>query len=384
MLTIGQGDYFTRVARGVLAYARGRPGWTLSLTIWAYADPVVMAAAIGPDGVIGDLRDRAWARGLRKLGLPVVNVGHAIPLPTVPRVGPDETAAGALAAEHLWDTGLRDFAVFGAGRELFARERERGFVAAVRARGGRVHTGAGARPAGRGRPTDDDCDWVRSLPTPIGVFACSDFTALRLTQACRAAAVRIPEDVAVVSMDNDALFCESANPPLSSVDNPGERIGFAAAELLDGLMTKTGGGPGSRGRLGRGVAAVVEPVLVRPPFVVTRRSSDVVAVGDPEVAAAVRFIRENAHRPLGVAAVVRARNVSRRWLERRFRELLGRSPLQEVRRARIERVKDLLRSTDLPIAQVAARCGFASAANLSAMFRKEAGTTPARFRAGAG
>jgi LacI family transcriptional regulator len=177
----------------------------------------------------------------------------------------------------------------------------------------------------------------------------------------------VPEDVALVGVDNDDMICETADPPLSSVSVPWERIGYYMAARLDRLMN---GRPALR-RL---------PIAGPGPLVV-RRSSDVYAVEDEAVVRACCYIRDSISRPIGVEDAARAAAVSRRGLERRFRRTLGRSPLDEIRRVRLDLAKRLLRDTSLTLAAIATRSGFSSSSRFSAVFSIVAGQTPGRYRA---
>jgi len=177
----------------------------------------------------------------------------------------------------------------------------------------------------------------------------------------------VPEDVAVVGVDNDDLLCELARPSLSSVIVPAERVGYEAAALLDRLLA--------------GNKPPRDPLLIPPPGVVSRKSSDVLAIDDPVVAQAVRFLRDSAHLPLRVSDVLRAVPVSRRALERRFQAVLGRGLAKEIRRLHVNQAKQLLANSELPMQTIAERCGFSSQYHFSRTFRKAVGTTPTAYRA---
>jgi LacI family transcriptional regulator len=183
---------------------------------------------------------------------------------------------------------------------------------------------------------------------------------------CRQLRLRVPEDIALLGVDNDELECLLANPPLSSIANPAEQIGYTAAQLLDQLMS------GRRPRK--------QTIWIPPGDVVVRQSTDIVAFGDADVAAALQFIRDHLAEDITVAAIARHVSISRRGLERRFRHHLGRTMLQEIQRARVERVRRLLAETDLPMLLVARRSGFATSQRLAVVFRQVCGDSPTAFR----
>ncbi|MEK6233857.1 MAG: helix-turn-helix domain-containing protein, partial [Planctomycetales bacterium] len=196
--------------------------------------------------------------------------------------------------------------------------------------------------------------------------ACYDIKAQQLLDVCRELDLGVPEQVAVLGVDNDRLLCDLADPPLSSVICNTHRTGQAAASLLDRMMS--------------GEQVAPEAFLIEPVGVETRQSTDVLAIDDEHVAAAVRFIREHAWTGINVGDVLRRVPLSRRVLENRFRKILGRTPHEEITRLRIERVKELLTRTELPLSVIAARAGFQHDEYLSVAFKKQVGIPPSKYR----
>ncbi|MDD5706143.1 MAG: substrate-binding domain-containing protein, partial [Kiritimatiellae bacterium] len=348
--------------RGIIAYARdhGRR--------WRFAGgPDIPAtwAMLGrwrPDGVLFSTAVRHW-RG------PAPVVGALVPEPNSSAIL-DNGAIGALAARHFLERGFVSLAFVGSAGQLWSQERERAFEDAWRkAVAGRhdasfhridlTRSKAVSRTLNWGPVQSRLATWLATLPRPVGILACRDLMAVEVLQACRDQGRRVPEDVAIVGVDNDDLLCDLADPPLSSVSVPWEQIGYHMAARLDRLM--------------RGDPAVRRLPHVGPGQLVVRRSSDVYAVADEAVVRACRFIRENAEDTIGVADVARAASVSRRGLERRFRQELGRSPFAEILRMRIEHAFELLRVTPLSLAAIAGRTGFATTQYLSAVFIAELG-----------
>jgi len=303
----------------------------------------------------------------------VVNVSGVLPDLAMPRVMADHEQVGRLAAAHFLDRGLRHFGFFGYTAHAFSIGREAGFRREVLRAGCRVESYLSddplhPEPTGLWRWDDVLQSWLAGLPRPVGVLASHDIQGVQLSEACRRAGLRVPDEVALLGVDDDDLFCEVARPSLSSVALPGERIGYEAARMLEALLA----GPRRR--------TASRTLLLPSPGVVTRQSSDVLAIEDEDVAAAVRFIRAHAHGPLGVSDVLGAVTVSRRSLERRFHAALGRGLGEEIRRVRMEKARGLLSGTEIPIAQVATNSGFSETKHLSTVFRREAGMTPTEFR----
>lgn len=356
--------YHAGVLRGVIAYARTGKRWAFQVHSSTYADLPGLLDDLRPSGVVVNVIHPEWAKLLRDRKVPAVNIGNhqAVDLP---RVGVDEHLAGQMVARHLLERGFRHFGYYGRATLPFSTQRQAGFLKELTRHG----TTCSVLDGNGGKGGDHEARrraWLVGLPKPAGIFACSDFYGMTLAESCRQAAVHVPEEVAIVSMDNNDLMCELTHPPLSSVINPGRQIGFEAARLLDRLMQSK--------RMPR------LPVLLAPPGIVTRQSSDIVAVDDAELAEAIRFIRNNAHRSIDVAEVLNTVHVCRRSLERRFRQTLGRTPLEEIRRVHVERAKELLAQTDLATPDVADRSGFMNAPNLAMIFKKVTGLTPTAYR----
>lgn len=308
---------------------------------------------------------------LQAIGRPVVAVGMDITTIGFPGVDADDAAVGRLAAQHLLDRGYDHFAVFSSGQHGWSATRGGSFAAAVASRGPCVEfTQATAGDTDNmltwEAPLDDACDWLRGLPTPFGLLATNDAGALLVLQLCRRLGLRVPEDVAILGVDNDELTCELAHPPLSSVALPFRRMGFEAGRLLERML--------------KGQATPATMTRLPPDGVVTRQSTDTVAIRDADIVAALRFIREHHAEPIGMPDLLRAVPTYRHRLERGFRRHLGRTVMEEVRRVRVERAKRLLATTDLPVEEIAVRCGFAGASKFGIAFRKETGRTPTQHR----
>jgi len=326
-----------------------------------------------PDGIIAYLCTERLARAVLKLRKPVVNISGALDLPRVARVGSDDVAIGRAVAAYGLEHGFRHFAFVHHGDRhvRWAQQRSKGFQEALADAGCPCHLfvppGGRSLFAMRWREAEQRLgDWMRRLPKPVLIFACNDDLACLVAEVCQHVGIAVPEEAALVGADDDEYLCKMAYPPLSSVRTQGERIGMEAAALLDRLL--------SGARVPRG------PLLVPPVGVVTRQSSDVTAIEDPDLAAAVRYVREHAGRSFGVRDILREIPIGRRRLERKFRAHLGRTVYDEICRAHIEQARILLSDTDLPMPSVASRSGFRSAARLALVFRRLTALTPTEYR----
>jgi LacI family transcriptional regulator len=362
-----------RLVRGIVNYGRSRGPWYLWIKSGGQETPLWLPPGWRGDGIIARVGTRAAARHVAAARVPVVNIS-AIEIPGVdfPRVATDLLAAGRLAAEHLLDAGFKHFAYYGLERRTYVERHYQGFADAVSGvcsecpfYGTTVDAGAGARTAWQTRQ-QGLVRWLKKLPKPVGMVAWTTEQGRELIQACRRAGLLVPEQVAVLASDNDELLCEACVPSLSGIALTSERVGFEAAALLDRMM--------------RGARPPKRPVLIAPTGVLARQSTDTLAVDDPDLAQAVAYIRQHATDPIQVKHVLREVPVSRRWLERRFHEVLGRGPAAEIRRVRLQRAKLLLSETDMSVPQVAVQAGFGSREYLAAAMKTQTGLSPRQYR----
>lgn len=324
------------------------------------------------DGIIARVDSPQIAAALRRTRLPVVDVSAERFSSEFSRVSIDNDAVARLAAEHLATKGFLDFAYCGDRRFLWSRQRGAEFKRCLSAAGRRCADSFPDKPAG-GRPGSDAeiraiARWLKGLPKPVAVFACYDGRALQVLEACQLLGLQVPEEVAVLGVDNDELVCELANPPLSSVQPNARRSGYEAAALLARMM-------------GGEKKAVAPTHQVQPVRVVERQSTDVVAVEDAKVAAALKFIRQHACEGVDVGDVLRAVPMARTRLEQKFKALLGHSPHRQIVQQRIARAKHLLAESKVAISEVAEQAGFDNASYLSVAFRRETGLSPFAYRA---
>ena len=360
--------YCRGVLRGVasvIAQAR----WECVLIAADAPPPEVVGLGGFVHGFIGHFAEQALLDHVERAGLPAVDISPAHRHAELPQVSTDDVAVGRLAAAHLLSLGLPHFAFFGTRSHYFSLLREQGFKQAIGASGLSCHvfingvSDADHKSGPAGGPLEE---WVRGLPKPIGILASTDSRALDLLAVCRKLGIEVPGSVAVLGVDNDDVFCELANPPLSSIALSTQRIGYEAARMLDRLMA--------------GETPAQRQLLVPPAGVVPRRSSDIPAILDPDVAAAVRYISLHVQDDLQVADVLREVPMSRRALEQRFLKALGRTPAAEIRRAQVELAKHMLSETDEAMSRVAVAAGFSNAKQLGASFHHETGMTPTDYR----
>jgi LacI family transcriptional regulator len=323
------------------------------------------------DGIIARIQTPRMARIIAAGGLPTVDVLGVVPGLPFPLVHVDDAAIARVAAEHLIERGFRHFGYFGIANENWSEQRFAGLCAAVASVQAQVSLYELPRDASGVRSWERAqnklAEWIAALPKPAGVLVCSDQCGPRFLEACRRAGVAVPDEVAIIGVDNDKPLCEVCDPPLSSIDPGHSAVGYQAAAALDELL--------------RGTSAPRTPLRVEPQQAIARLSTDVLTIGDPAITAALKLIREHAHEGLQVEAIARRVGLSRSVLQRRFRTLLRHSVHQEILSAKIKFARELLTKTDLPLASVAERAGFKHQEYLGAVLRKRIGKTAAQIRA---
>ena len=356
----GVGNYFRKSgparlfveARGIEESLRVPPGWEGS-------------------GVIARVTSSAMHRELQSLRIPVVNVsGIKLSQMNLPQVTTDMKVLADVALDHFVERAFKHFAYFSLlGVSYVATQRD-AFVQAVRNHGSECSVFSVKPQVGAEPNWNLDLSllaaWIKSLPKPVGILTWNASGGREILYACQVAGLLVPEEVAVLCASDDDIFCEHLQPPLSGILVAGEQIGHAAAALLHDLI--------------RGKAVSKKTILIPPMGVITRQSTDILATNDRGVIKAISFIRENATQPIQVVDVVRHAGLSRRALERRFLQVLGRTPAYEIRRVHLERARYLLRETELPIPNVAEASGFGSPEYFTYAFKSEMGRTPLDYR----
>lgn len=364
-------SYARGVLEGIAQYNRHQRRWSIFLPEQERgARPPRWLEHWRGDGILARIETDRIAAALRKTKLPVVDVSAARFLPDIPWVETDDAEIARIGVDHLSDRGFRHLAYCGDAGFNWSNWRKEAFQEIVRTKGLQSYLYDSLSRLASDYSWDREkqglLNWLSQLPRPVGILACYDIQAQKLLEASRELNLAVPEQVAVLGVDNDRLVCELSDPPLSSIACNTHRTGLEAARLLDRMMD--------------GEPIEPNPVLVEPQGIVVRQSTDILAIDDPEIARALRFIRENAFLGIRVADVLREVPLSRRVLETRFQRAIGRTPHQEITRLKIERVKELLSATDAPLAEIARRTGFEHVEYLSVFFKRATGLAPGQYR----
>ncbi|MFV0442095.1 MAG: XylR family transcriptional regulator [Planctomycetaceae bacterium] len=364
-------EYGRSLLHGIIRYMRRHEEWSVFLEERDLTSelPAWLQDWRG-DGIISRVTNQWLLDVVARSSVPLINLTDRTEIAGIPTVTSDQQLIGRIGAEHLLDRGFKCFGYCGFAGEAWSQGRREGFEERLREAQQDWQVYESAWLGAQARKWQDEqrelCSWLNSLPKPCAIMACSDVRAQRLLDACRTCNLAVPEEIAVIGVDNDKLLCELCSPPLTSVIPNTEQIGYLGAEQLDRRMHNQ----------------PLESLTTRvPPLgVATRQSTDSVAIDDPEMASAVRYIREHACQGTSVDEVLRHVTMSRSALERGFRKYLRRSPQQEIRNVQLKRCQTLLQETDLPMERIATLCGFQHPEYMHVVFKRFYGITPGQYR----
>ena len=359
------------ILRGIAKYAKENGPWSI------YYEPRSLEAAVPKwlkrwkgDGLIARIQNERIAEAVLNTGLPAVDVLGVVENTSIPLVHVDNQKLGAEAAKHLIERGFREFGWCGLRDMNWSQARKKAFINVLKQNGFSCRSyefpSRSRSDTSWEKQQERLSAWITKLPKPAGILACYDPVGQRVLEASRRAEIEVPDEVAVLGIDNDMAICDVCDPPLSSIDACHAGVGYQAAELLDSLLG--------------GEKKPVKPIYIEPLGVYVRQSTDSIAIDDTEVASALGYIRKNAFDGISVQDVVDHVMVSRSSLKERFRRVLNRSIHEEIVETQIKRAKQLLVNTEFTIRQIATKCGFKHQEYFGAVFRAKVGKTPGHFR----
>lgn len=359
--------------RGIADYVQEHEPWAIYLKPYGVDAPSNWFLDWHGHGIM------VYAPGVRDEDMmackvPIVDLTGHRATQHIPLVRLHDESIGRAGAEHLIERGFEHFAFYENNEFEWSRRRREGFVEVLNSHGltcqvysSQFATNRLGTPRFWEEQQQQLVEWLRqSLPKPAGIMASSDLMGQNLLEACQRAEIHVPEEVAVVGVDNDETICRIAWPPLSSVIANHSGRGYAAAQVLDQLIA---GKPPPAG-----------PVLIEPSGIAARASTDIMAIDDPAVVKTLRILRERAYGSIGVDEIVGSIAASRTVLQRKFRKAVGRSIHEEIVRLRLNRAIELLNDTTLEIKAIAKKSGFKSQAYMTTVFRDRLGRTPGSFR----
>lgn len=376
--------YGRQLLRGIARYSKLRGPWSFHLKspfdvdfgrrekrpnhIPHNSDISFLAKDWPADGII--MREQNVTDDFLRLGVPVIIASWLKEKLQTPCIQTDCDTIGKIAAEHFLDMGFKNFAYCGFDKVFWSRRRADSFCRRGNIAGLKVDMYE--QPKNKKHCTWNQerhyvANWLKSLPKPVAIMACNDNRARDVVESCRISGLMVPDEVAVLGVDNDEFLCHFTEPALSSISLGLEKAGYQAAALLDQLMA--------------GEQTSKQTIIVPALYVVKRTSTDILAVTDSLVSKALKFIRQRAPQmQIQVPDVMDACAASRRVMERRFKKVIGRSVNDEIRRVRVEQFCRMLLETDMPVYQIALALNFPSTEHISRYFRKEKGMSPLEYR----
>jgi LacI family transcriptional regulator len=362
----------THILKGIAQYERSHGPWAAFLDdeMRAESDSRWLSSKKW-SGVISRHTTPKLVQACHARKIPLVDLNDTAPFPGVPKIRPDNVALGHMGSEHLLERGFTNLAFCGFRNNAWSCERRDGFIEAAKLAGHRVEVLDVDYPGDLTPFWDDEqaeelCVWIKSLPKPVGIMACNDMRALQLLTAASMAKLLVPEEVAILGVNNDAIRCDLAYPSLSSVAPNPFQSGYLAAELMSRLIA--------------GQPIEQMDVRIDPLGVVTRQSTDLLAIQDRSMASALAYIREHACSGITVDQVIHHASASRSLLEKKFRQHLGRSPHAEIRRVQVGKIKQLLVETDFPLKKIAELTGFEHVEYMCVLFKRTTGNSPGEYR----
>ncbi|MBX3009025.1 MAG: DNA-binding transcriptional regulator [Melioribacteraceae bacterium] len=361
-------EFGRQLINGVARYSRINGPWSFFKEQTGLKTSIPRLTSWKPDGII--MRNSMIKQELLKLKIPTILALHdKTSHPKLPVIKTDSQAIAKMASEHFRDKGFKNFAFCGFDIFEWSNERKLFFTKYNNEAGFTTHLYDSSKKL---QSQDWEVEqrhvieWLKSIPKPVALMACNDDRGQHILEVCKLIGLKVPDDVSVIGVDNDPMICEIGDPPLTSIALDVESAGYNSAKLLNDLLsgTKMNG----------------QQIIVSPTHIVQRQSSDIFAVNDPEITKALKFIRENAKSKICVKEVVNSTCLSRRILEKRFRDILHRSIYDEIRRRRVDLITKFLIETDLPIAEITSLFTFTDAEHISRYFKKEKGMGLREFR----
>ena len=359
------------VVRGIADYSQDYGYWNLLIDPRDHEQRIALPDLWEGHGIIARIGSRIQLNQIQNRKLPTVNVDTVFEdLDGIYDVVTDDKRRAEMAFSHLRDRGFEEFGYFAPPSKKYSPKRGDCFQQVVEKAGFNCRIYKPGYRVGRKIGWEEQqrrvSRWLKSLPVPVGILTVDAYHGRQLVEICNMSGIRVPDEVAVLAGDTDELMCDVCTPPLSSVALAGRKIGFEAAALLDRLM--------------HGQSPDYKSYKVPPEGVISRQSTDILAIEDEAVVRALRFIQTHAFQDIVVKDILNEVPVSRRSLEIQFKHYLGRSPAEEIRRVRLEKGQELLARTDLSIGEIAIASGFANSTRFGVAFRKRFGLTPLAYR----
>lgn len=368
-------EYARALLRGVSKYAEINGPWSFCKMPLSYREKYGITGILnfaknwGADGIIAQLYNTKDVKKLIDSGICIIAQDFKNRFEGIPNLTGNYFQTGVLAAEYFLSKGYENFAFSGFSEYVWSRERYDGYSERLQKAGLNVHLFNTVETPEHEMWYYNDSplsQWLLNLPKPLAVLTCDDRHANQLVEACRINKIKVPDQVAILGVDNDEVICNMSNPPISSIALDVENAGYKIGELMESMIKKE--------------KDFYEDVIVEPTTIITRQSTDIFAIKDDQVLKALRYISENINDKVQVSDVLQSIPLCRRSLEKRFISIIGRSIYQEILRQKMERASFLLLESNLTVSDIAIQCGLDDDKNFSRLFQKNNKISPLQFR----
>jgi LacI family transcriptional regulator len=368
-------EYGQNLLKGIVKYSKEHGPWIFCRMPLFYRETLGMEGIVNfakeweADGIIAQLYNDLDVKKVLDAGIHLIAEDFKERFMEIPNITGGYLEAGKMGAKYFLEKGFRNFAFYGFKNIVWSRERSEGFAQHLNPLGFEVHyfdnDQAPSQELWHYKPSALS-QWLQALPKPIAIMACDDERGQHITEACKHAKIQIPEEIAVLGVDNDKMTCNLSDPPLSSIGLDTEKGGYEAARLMDLMITKQ----------------IIEPydILVKPTEVITRQSTDIASANDKYIAKALKFIHQNIDDRINVADVLKQVPLSRRALEKRFQETTGTGVYKYIYNLQIQKFAQRLLETDKTIFEISLEAGFDNSKNISRQFKQVKGCTPIEYR----
>lgn len=363
-------QYDRSIVGGIARFTKENPEWSLYIE----DDPKLKIPDLknwNGQGIIADLDDKKVCEAIQPLNIPIVGLGGGF-LNTnlqIPYVYTDNQMISQIAFNHLYESGFRNMAfcnIKANETNGWANERSRFFQESARQKDCNHFLFEQTKNyRNREELIQKISTWLQNLPKPCGLMAANDSRARIVLEACRKSTIRVPEDLAVIGVDDDPLMCELSNPPLSSIIQGTDQLGYEACKLLDRMMD---------GKMN------IKSKVIPPRGIKIRHSSDVIALNDKLISEAITFIRKNAYSGIQVEDVSRFSQISRSTLEKKFKRELNQTVHETITTVKFKKACELLKESSLSIQDISFKCGFNTVQYMSKVIKDRTGKTPKSIR----
>ncbi|ATL49269.1 transcriptional regulator [Chitinophaga caeni] len=375
LLTDFTEDYANGLLKGIVNYSKGRGSWVLCKMPLSYREVHEVEGVLEwalkwkADGIIAQFYNSDNVKIFQENGIAAIAQDFKQRFTDIPNITGDHYLAGKMGAAYFIKKGFQHFGFYGFKGIVWSEERCEGFKNELEKNGFHDRFFEYQNEESTDLWYYESAplmDWLRNLPKPAAVMTCDDHQGHHIIEVCNQAGIQIPDEIAVLGVDNDEIICTLSDPQLSSIHQDVEQGGYEAARLMESMIERPGD--------------LHDDVIVNPTHIVTRKSTDVYATQDAQISIVLKYIHQNLDRKLNVNELLKLVPLSRRLLESRFKNATNYSIYSYILNLKIEKFAEKLLETNSPIVEIAIEMGFIEYKNISRQFKAKMGCTPTEYR----